>query len=732
MHKGLPFSKPKVRLVGNPGEAQGYLGAAYSLLFQVRAFCEASGATVFAMSRPMEDGARVTAAVVGDEHIVSCTPPQAEEVTGQRLKDEVDPRLFLASGWFRRTTLQAPGDPLLIENAGMLCETTGSASTTWGKIEKLVSKRFYPDYGDEEAGLAFGIGIDYDGLYAEDKDKAKLFDGVLLQGKMDVASRFIGRATGLFRCYLKGHLGRHLHGPVFEAHVDNPDVFFIDGSAFLAGGTGIVFDDVEGVFWLVRIAGGVTFQRLRLHRATRYLVAKFTIETDPRAKHALATYILAYATLGNEKHSVDVPDGATTGIPISGGWHFPLNKTECMATFFESADSGTDIKVQKLHFRITKLAEPAEDGAEFDITCSATRPYFGNYASAASPPLWLYSIYTGEMARWSTGFDLPDDNWVTAYVHYDMLGRDVKVQTRSVKVTTQLDIKQVRHDETTFCGSGKAELSYRNESEKGSHWAVRVLAGQGDQTYAGDNTGYFFEFDGVATFSGVEKESTWGGAVGSPCAGYIPPNNVPTNLWRGKGIYGLFSQKTETKYGGDAISHAFILPHNCVDAPIIPETIGKQIFGTRTTTDIENAVFGLNMYYGPRFLGNVMWPGSVNGHVPTGGGIEAVVTDTSVSYQSFERISAVHVSDINAEQSTPVLLQAVNSTETNGTSGVAYTPVDEYFGHGRISFLAGVVQSWHGEHWSMTVPGIPAKGHGVPPPTRVGNNTLFFSPVGFQ
>lgn len=75
MHKGLPFSKPKVRLIGNPGEAQAYLGAAYNLLFQVRAFCEASGTPVFGMSRAMEDGAVVTAAVVGDQHIVSCTPP---------------------------------------------------------------------------------------------------------------------------------------------------------------------------------------------------------------------------------------------------------------------------------------------------------------------------------------------------------------------------------------------------------------------------------------------------------------------------------------------------------------------------------------------------------------------------------------------------------------------------------------------------------------------------------
>ncbi len=92
MRDGLPFSKPRVRLHGDVGEAQTYLGEAYNLLFRVRQFCEASGAPVFSMSRALPDGAVVTAAIVGGEEIVSCTPPlsQRARVTPLRKRPVVD------------------------------------------------------------------------------------------------------------------------------------------------------------------------------------------------------------------------------------------------------------------------------------------------------------------------------------------------------------------------------------------------------------------------------------------------------------------------------------------------------------------------------------------------------------------------------------------------------------------------------------------------------------------
>ncbi len=74
MRNGAPFSKPKVRLYGETGDAQQYLGEAYNLLYKVRAYIEATGTPVFAMSRTLENGAHVTASVVGNEEIVTCTP----------------------------------------------------------------------------------------------------------------------------------------------------------------------------------------------------------------------------------------------------------------------------------------------------------------------------------------------------------------------------------------------------------------------------------------------------------------------------------------------------------------------------------------------------------------------------------------------------------------------------------------------------------------------------------
>lgn len=71
--RDTPFSKPRVILRGNTGDAQGYLGEAYNLLFKVREIVRESGAAVFGMSRSFADGAVVAAAVIGTEHIVSCS-----------------------------------------------------------------------------------------------------------------------------------------------------------------------------------------------------------------------------------------------------------------------------------------------------------------------------------------------------------------------------------------------------------------------------------------------------------------------------------------------------------------------------------------------------------------------------------------------------------------------------------------------------------------------------------
>lgn len=76
MRNRLPFSKPKVVLMGDPGEAQAYLGEAYALLFKVRQICQESGAPVFGMSRAMPDGAVISASINGGLESVSCSPPE--------------------------------------------------------------------------------------------------------------------------------------------------------------------------------------------------------------------------------------------------------------------------------------------------------------------------------------------------------------------------------------------------------------------------------------------------------------------------------------------------------------------------------------------------------------------------------------------------------------------------------------------------------------------------------
>lgn len=105
MRNGLPFSKPRVRLHGDPGEAQAHLGEAYGLLYKVRQFCERSGVPVFAMSRDLPGGGHVTAAVVGAEEIVSVYPTRyAQHIEEQELLDKEFPSVVCV--WHARETTQ--------------------------------------------------------------------------------------------------------------------------------------------------------------------------------------------------------------------------------------------------------------------------------------------------------------------------------------------------------------------------------------------------------------------------------------------------------------------------------------------------------------------------------------------------------------------------------------------------------------------------------------------------
>ena len=98
MRNGAPFSKPKVRLYGETGEAQAYLGAAYNLLYKVRQYVEKTGAPVFAMSRALENGAHVSAMVYGNEEIVTAAPPTyVREVREEPA--QIEPIVWLPEGF---------------------------------------------------------------------------------------------------------------------------------------------------------------------------------------------------------------------------------------------------------------------------------------------------------------------------------------------------------------------------------------------------------------------------------------------------------------------------------------------------------------------------------------------------------------------------------------------------------------------------------------------------------
>ena len=148
MRNGAPFSKPRVRLYGNTGDAQDYLGAAYNLLFKVRQFCEATGAPVFAMQHSLPDGAVVQAAILGNEEIVSCFPPTY--VTGVAVPST---RTFPRTRTSRLVWIPE-GFVITPRNAGApkgwgLPETEDGRGTPGGPIRQTVINQFkhnkYPD-----------------------------------------------------------------------------------------------------------------------------------------------------------------------------------------------------------------------------------------------------------------------------------------------------------------------------------------------------------------------------------------------------------------------------------------------------------------------------------------------------------------------------------------------------------------------------------------------------------
>lgn len=82
-----PFEKPKVRLFGDTEQAQGYLGAAYNLLFKVRALAQAAGVPVFGKVLQLPDGAVVQASTLMGIDTVSVYPPDEPVEPDEELRE---------------------------------------------------------------------------------------------------------------------------------------------------------------------------------------------------------------------------------------------------------------------------------------------------------------------------------------------------------------------------------------------------------------------------------------------------------------------------------------------------------------------------------------------------------------------------------------------------------------------------------------------------------------------
>ena len=104
-----PFEKPKVRLFGDTEQAQGYLGAAYNLLFKVRSLAQAAGVPVFGKVLQLSDGAVVQAATIRGIDTVSVYPPGVDQVEPDEEAPEVPVGLYPGFVAFPRNTANPNG-----------------------------------------------------------------------------------------------------------------------------------------------------------------------------------------------------------------------------------------------------------------------------------------------------------------------------------------------------------------------------------------------------------------------------------------------------------------------------------------------------------------------------------------------------------------------------------------------------------------------------------------------
>jgi hypothetical protein len=144
MRNGAPFSKPRVRLHGNTGDAQTYLGAAYNLLFKVRQYCEAAGVPVFAMEHRLENGAVVQAAVFGQEEIVQCYPPEHKGGARRKVLEGETP-IPVFYGWPQSSSFSVSNLSYLPPEAG------GKALRRWDDFLHTSPRNFAYDR-DERIG----------------------------------------------------------------------------------------------------------------------------------------------------------------------------------------------------------------------------------------------------------------------------------------------------------------------------------------------------------------------------------------------------------------------------------------------------------------------------------------------------------------------------------------------------------------------------------------------------
>lgn len=605
MHEGLPFSKPKVRLRGDPGAAQAYLGEAYNLLFQVRSFCEASGAPVFAMSRPMEDGALVTAAVVGDEHIVSCTPPPLTTEPEKVPEEPAPGALYLDYGWLRR---MKPGYADRAGDGHFALSRTDKSRATYDKVIERFEGAFLKLGDEARFGDSFGINESYDDLTEAEAAARKLKDARKLAEKQN-ALLFPGGVTGLMRCAVRGFLARRLHETPNLSYSRDTDICVAFDRFLLAKNTGILLGAEQ--FVLVEFGNGSFRCRpIELKAELQGFYEQIGSIGGREEKAAFCTFLLAFSKLSHPDEWYSIDFGESPGMPIAGGFNFSMFSNRCVCTsyFMLPSEEGGGAKFSRFEYTFRERGEPGK--RRFFAVKERHDTYYG---VTGRPALWVPVPSLGFIMKFLPAPRPVDQEIAEVYAFYDWDELKI-VGLKNDEYKSSADFVSRSVETVLSCIAGK---SYERRIDVSGRTVTAQIQESGSTVYNTEDMESYTERyeEGVSDKGVVNFDQTTTAPAANACYIQSFAENAPYNM-RQHPFLATHNAYQKLMLGSKGAGLACVLPYSYYDSVFYTKMLRSDATGTHDAFTRTNYLRGLFVVHRTEGYPIVEWVAPVSFRVP--------------------------------------------------------------------------------------------------------------------